>query len=468
LVQRRVATGVDGSAAPPMVDEVLRSPGRPLDRDTRAFMEPRFGHDFSQVRVHTDARAAAAAQAVQAQAFTLRHNIVFSAGQYNPNRTEGRRILAHELTHVIQQQSPKANSVPNIQLLERSIRPAGQFADELEETLSGSQFIYPLPDGTTRGDEVVRLLNRSSEFRRMVRFLNRRYVSSSYYREHEEEIEFDERGFIISGRPWVRGRRVITINTEWGAAFFLAADSPDNPWIAVEFTSDLINIDSSHQGVIIGYIEDIAHEAAHAVESFGAGTAPATIMDEIEQVIEEEASVRGTERTVVSETGLHPRTTPTEIWAVERDFLRLDEHRTYIENAFFSATLRRAIDQEHLQSDDVSRIQTEVNHLSITGTRRYLDDPDNFWLRTAIIPSRYGRLLFLRRVIHHSWATFLEDHEPGSEGFDYWREQKLQDHARSLNRIGQAFFGETITYSPRPTPPVRPPSRPFWESFGGL
>ncbi len=88
---------------PPIVHEVLRSPGQPLDAPTRAFMEPRFGQDFSRVRVHTDTRAAESARAVNALAYTMGHNLVFAVGEYSPQTLEGKRLLAHELTHVIQQ-----------------------------------------------------------------------------------------------------------------------------------------------------------------------------------------------------------------------------------------------------------------------------------------------------------------------------------------------------------------------------
>src|SRR6516165_3480149 len=92
------------SIAPPIVHEVLRAPGQPLDRETRAFMEPRFGHDFSRVRVHTDARASESARAVNAFAYTVGRNVVFDAGQYAPHSRDGQQLLAHELTHVVQQQ----------------------------------------------------------------------------------------------------------------------------------------------------------------------------------------------------------------------------------------------------------------------------------------------------------------------------------------------------------------------------
>jgi Domain of unknown function (DUF4157) len=91
------------SEVPPIVHEVLRSAGEPLDKDTRAFMEPRFGHDFSQVRIHTDANAAESARAVHALAYTVDNHIALGKDQHAPGTTAGRLLLAHELAHVIQQ-----------------------------------------------------------------------------------------------------------------------------------------------------------------------------------------------------------------------------------------------------------------------------------------------------------------------------------------------------------------------------
>ena len=79
------------------------SPGEPLDASTRGFMEPRFGHDFSQVRVHTDARAADSANAIGARAYTAGYDVFFAAGQFSPVSAEGKKLLAHELSHVLQQ-----------------------------------------------------------------------------------------------------------------------------------------------------------------------------------------------------------------------------------------------------------------------------------------------------------------------------------------------------------------------------
>lgn len=90
---------------PHIVHDVLNSPGQPLDANTRAYMEPRFGQDFSGVRVHTDSQAAASAQAVNALAYTVGRDVVFGEGNYAPEGHEGRQLLAHELTHVVQQQT---------------------------------------------------------------------------------------------------------------------------------------------------------------------------------------------------------------------------------------------------------------------------------------------------------------------------------------------------------------------------
>ena len=104
-------------SAPSNAAEVLRSPGRPLDPATRAFMEPRFGHDFSRVRVHTDAQAAESARSADALAYTVGQNVVFSAGRYSPRSIAGRALLAHELAHTIQQNtaaSDTADETPSL------------------------------------------------------------------------------------------------------------------------------------------------------------------------------------------------------------------------------------------------------------------------------------------------------------------------------------------------------------------
>jgi hypothetical protein len=110
-LQRRAANGARSEAVPPIVHEVLRSPGTQLDQATRSFFEPRVGHDFSRVRVHADARAAASARAVDATAYTVGHHVVFKSGRYAPASDDGKRLLGHELVHVVQQRERGASGL---------------------------------------------------------------------------------------------------------------------------------------------------------------------------------------------------------------------------------------------------------------------------------------------------------------------------------------------------------------------
>ena len=102
-VMRLAKTPGEAPEAPPIVNEVLRQPGVPLDTRTRAFFEPRFGHDLSRVRVHTNAEAAKSARSVNAFAYSVGHDIVFDAGHFAPGKESGHKLLAHELAHVFQQ-----------------------------------------------------------------------------------------------------------------------------------------------------------------------------------------------------------------------------------------------------------------------------------------------------------------------------------------------------------------------------
>lgn len=91
------------TAAPPAVQEALSSSGQPLDPATRGLMESRFGHDFGNVRVHADGKAAESARQIDAAAYTSGSDIVFGGGRYETSTPSGLHLLAHELTHVVQQ-----------------------------------------------------------------------------------------------------------------------------------------------------------------------------------------------------------------------------------------------------------------------------------------------------------------------------------------------------------------------------
>jgi len=124
--EEKLQTKTDSTVAP-TVDPALegninnlRGGGQPLPGELRDYFEPRFGCDFGQVRVHTDSSAAGLAQAVNARAFTLGQDVVFGAGQYAPEHEEGKKLVAHELTHVIQQK--QFHQMTGIQAKHRLLR----------------------------------------------------------------------------------------------------------------------------------------------------------------------------------------------------------------------------------------------------------------------------------------------------------------------------------------------------------
>lgn len=110
-LQRKASGSVPSMEAPSIVHEELRSSGHPLDDATRAFFEPRFHADLSRVRLHTGPRAAESAHAVHAQAYTVGSDIVFNKGMYAPSTAAGQQLLAHELTHVVQQQGRPSHAL---------------------------------------------------------------------------------------------------------------------------------------------------------------------------------------------------------------------------------------------------------------------------------------------------------------------------------------------------------------------
>ena len=104
-LQAKTTSGLIPEVQPNVESHIhsLKGGGQPLSKNDHTFFEPRFGHDFSKVRVHTDSKAAESARAVNAQAFTVGRNVVFGVGEYVPGTSEGRRLLAHELTHAVHQ-----------------------------------------------------------------------------------------------------------------------------------------------------------------------------------------------------------------------------------------------------------------------------------------------------------------------------------------------------------------------------
>ena len=143
-LQRRATGRYEPAAVSPIVHEVLRSPGQPLDTATRAFMESRLGYDFSRVRVHTDAKAAESAQAVSALAYTVGSEVVFGERAYLPSSPEGRHLLAHELVHVAQQ-SRFAGSSADVMNVTEPEHATEREADEIAQRILNSTLVPMRP-----------------------------------------------------------------------------------------------------------------------------------------------------------------------------------------------------------------------------------------------------------------------------------------------------------------------------------
>jgi outer membrane protein OmpA-like peptidoglycan-associated protein len=145
LLLQRFAEDQTPSTVPAIVEEVLRSPGLPLEAGARDFMESRFQRSFADVRIHADGRAAQSAKAIGAQAYTVGRDIVFGAGRYRPTQPDGRRLLAHELTHAAQQQG-----------LARSIQAAPLIAGGPEGSASEAE-AEAASDSIAAGRRVTRI-----------------------------------------------------------------------------------------------------------------------------------------------------------------------------------------------------------------------------------------------------------------------------------------------------------------------
>jgi hypothetical protein len=145
----------------PVLDVVGSGGGAPLDRDTRTDMESRLGHDFGDVRVHTDSKAHDSATAVNAHAYTVGSNIVFQRDRYDPSSTEGRTMLAHELTHVVQQRSGPVDGTPaggGVQVSDPSDRFEREAVSNAERAMSA-----PAPVAAPSGPAVQRAADEEDQ-----------------------------------------------------------------------------------------------------------------------------------------------------------------------------------------------------------------------------------------------------------------------------------------------------------------
>lgn len=155
--------------APQVVTETLRSPGVALDAGVRNDMEERFGYGFGHVRIHTDSIAAESAAAVAAHAYTVGSDVVFGAGRYAPNSAEGRHLLAHELTHVIQQGSNREPVRLQRFAASETNRIAPTFADMLAQvkTLIDASHLSGNFDDIVDMDNLVEIAGGQAAYRKL-------------------------------------------------------------------------------------------------------------------------------------------------------------------------------------------------------------------------------------------------------------------------------------------------------------
>jgi hypothetical protein len=214
--QRLLNTGVakpspgrqEASDTPPLVHQVLGSPGQPLDRSTREFMEPRLGADFREVRVHTDAEAAASARLVGAQAYTVGQDVVFDAGKFSPATTAGQALLAHELVHVKQDPGGGKGSTSDVAI--------GSSSDPAESEADAAAA------GALRGEAVRSTLRANAPAAGTAILRRAEATPGTVATDREAQIEADVQRIIAILDEWhysdADEQQVIDILTKWALA----------------------------------------------------------------------------------------------------------------------------------------------------------------------------------------------------------------------------------------------------------
>ena len=413
--------------------DVQQPVGRPLDAAARGYFEPRFGYDFSQIRVHTDTAAHASAASHDALAYAAGQDIVFANGQYQPHTTAGRWLIGHELAHVVQQRGSTASSRGAEGALEKDADAAAmqvalggpvrvaaarngppvQFA-----RVSNGGFGKALEEYTNLHsveNKAIDLLTKSPTFMGLIGRLDPKYV---WFRDPAVPGQEFNAGGQLTKPPAAAGKRTMLI-TQGGGSRFEAFGSPDNP-----NSSDMIVIEPSDTP---GFIQRIAHEATHAAAFVGAAPPPAqSLADEIKAGLKDEIAARTSEAQVLKEVpkpvakGAEPVGSRTER-DVERD-LSPGFNLTYLELFFFARELRDAQAAEKLDDDAAKKLREEIDRFNgaySTGLT------EHHWAH-----SRYGRVWFDRVTAQREWQNFMQHNSPQDTGFVARKETMLQNHAK--------------------------------------
>ena len=183
----------------------MRGGGQPLPKSVRDFFEPRFGQDFSRTRIHTNVNAAKSAEALNARAFTSGNDIVFDANEYTPSSLDGRRLLAHELTHVVQQNSA-GGAASVVQMKPKISQRMGMRVVEKEDGTIEVTANRPWSEGSGSSSTVIGMAHETPGV--TVDDLIKELVDCGAYKDDHHVRE----GFIQGTRIIVKNGKVLEIS----------------------------------------------------------------------------------------------------------------------------------------------------------------------------------------------------------------------------------------------------------------
>lgn len=437
-----------GTTIPLVAREVVGEPGQPLSPHTRIAMGARYGHDFSDIRVHADAKAASSARTLGAVAYTVGRDVVFGERSYRPWHPGGHAILAHELAHTIQQRTCQGHQVADDSALEREadratidvlsgnstrVQPAPAAPSIQFLSLTGGGFGRALElftDLWRVQDSTIRLLQSSRTFMGLARTLDRNYVARADSAPFNPDYDANGR---ISGPAYVPrrmlGKRELDFLRDSPA--FIPYESPDN-----RLSADLIQISRLDRN---GFIAEMAHETTHAAHFVGAAApTPRSLIAEVQAGIQEEIDTRASEARILGEIP-HRAVRAEAAHAGSRDPAIVEREitpaigLTYLELNFFARRLRDAQAADGISDDRAAEIRRTISQAVDVG----LAVPDWF--------GEYGRVWKNRQTAFREWSEFSRRHRQTDADYEEQKEELLQDHSRR-------FFHGLISYRALPAP----------------
>ena len=307
----------------------LRGGGQPLPTSARNFFEPRFGHDFSQVRIHTNRQAAEAAQAVKARAFTLGRDVVFGAGQYAPDTPARARLLAHELTHVVQQ---------NADMPGRVTKTAGKthIQRKTGEEESGTKTPYKRSDPTRFNFCFIMGTTRS--FYRLANWFAEAYYASTHDIYHVRSLcgimQEMENQLVVKGERSKIGQVIIISHANSaGQISFPIMDTDKTKWFAPGDIASILRSTLSGQTAKFGvgcataiawYVQKASDEQTQVIiKGCNLGQNQAAI-DALRELFGGQATVTAPAKRIVYGTKrIRGRLNPKEViaWMVQNGYL---------------------------------------------------------------------------------------------------------------------------------------------------